>query len=205
MGKDFKDSPRRLLLGAGIALLAMLGTAQAMNLPIAFFFDDPEDDREEAIEEAGEWSESEMATIDRPGFKLKYPKDWTVAKHQPDYNPDRLFSIETPGSSHIQIEIFDAKPGMDVTQTMQDVLQALDGPAVETYSYGDFEEWGHFEGEGKHLKGKIMSIIPGGCRVFVTVIPGKNKGLLVTEFYMSEDLPEAHPGFNLISQTLVFK
>lgn len=188
-----------------VALLAAIGSVQAMHLPLAFFFDDPEDDREEAIEKAGEWKASEMATIDRPAFTLKYPSGWTIAKHQADYNPDRLFTIETPGSSHIAIEIFDLRPGMNVSETMRDVLQALDGPAVETYSYGDFETWGHYQGEGKHLKGKIMSLIPGGCRVFVAKIPEKGKGLLITEFYMSDDLPEAHPGFDLISQTLVFK
>lgn len=176
-----------------------------MRLPLAFFFDDPEDDRQEAIDDAGEWSASDLATIDRPGFTLKYPRDWKIATHQPDYNPDRLFTIETPGSSHIAIEIFDLNSNLNLSQTMADVIQALDGPAVETYSYGDFEQWGQYQGEGRHLKGKIMSILPGGCRVFVTSIPGKGKGLLVTEFYMSDDLPQAHPGFDLISQTLVFK
>ncbi|GHC04406.1 hypothetical protein [Cerasicoccus arenae] len=186
-------------------MMFALGTVGAVNLPLAFFFDDPEDDREEAIEDAGEWSESDLVTVNRPGFTLQYPKDWRLATNQADYKPDSLFTIETPGSSHIVIEIFDAAPGMDVSGAMDDVLQALDGPAVETYSYGSFETWGNYKGVGKHLKGKIMSMIPGGCRVFAAVVPGTNKGILITEFYMSEDLPVALPGYDLISRTLVFK
>lgn len=183
----------------------MLGSLSAMNLPIAFFFDDPEDDRNDAVKDAGEWNNADLTTIDRPGFTLKYPRDWKLASKQSDFDPDRLFTIETPGSSHIVIEIFDVNGGMNVEKAMEDVLLALDGPAVDTYSYGDFETWGPYKGVGRHLKGKIMSIIPGGCRVFAAVIPGKNKGLLITEFYMAEDLPTALPGYDVISQTLVFK
>lgn len=192
------------LLAFAVAFFTIV-SAYAVNLPIAFFFDDPEDDRQEAIEEAGSWSQSDIATINRPTFVLSYPKDWTVASYQPDYDPDRLFTIETEGSSHINIEIFQASPGMDMEKTMEDVLQALDGPAVNTYSYGDFDTWGPYNGVGKHLKGKIMNILPGGCRVFAATVPGTNKGILITEFYMSDDLPNAMPGFELISQTLKFK
>ncbi|WP_309398770.1 hypothetical protein [Cerasicoccus maritimus] len=185
--------------------VATWASANVLTLPLAFFFDDPEDDREEALEDAATWSESELATINRPGFSLKYPKDWEIASHQADYDPDRLFSIETGGASHIMIEIFDANSGMNLESTMQSVLTALDGTAVNTYSYGDFETWGQYNGVGRHLKGKVMNIMPGGCRVFACVVPGKNKGILVTEFYMSDDLPNAMPGFELISQTLIFK
>ncbi|WP_269541476.1 hypothetical protein [Cerasicoccus fimbriatus] len=195
---------RKSMMAMVVASFAVV-SAYAVNLPLAFFFDDPEDDRQDAIEEAGSWSPSDMASIDRPTFSLKYPKNWVIATHQPDYDPDRLFTIETDGSSHINIEIFQASPGMDVEKTMEDVLQALDGPAVNTYSYGDFDTWGPYSGVGKHLKGKIMNILPGGCRVFAAVVPGTNRGILITEFYMSDDLPSAMPGFELISQTLTFK
>ncbi|MEO0794112.1 MAG: hypothetical protein AAFX93_03065 [Verrucomicrobiota bacterium] len=186
------------------ATLTVLSVQAMPILPMAFFFDDPEDDREDAIEAAGDWSDSEVSTISRPGFSLKYPSNWKVASHQADYDPDRLFTIETPGQSHIVIEVFDVHGSVNLEQTMSGVLEALDGPAIDTYSYGDFESWGSFQGEGKHLKGKIMRIIPGGCRIFATTIPGKGKGLLVTEFYMSDDLPDALPGFDLISRTFVF-
>ncbi|WP_309381697.1 hypothetical protein [Cerasicoccus frondis] len=182
-----------------------LTSASAYHLPLAFFFDDPEDDRQEVLEEAGSWSQSDLATINRPAFSLSYPKEWTIASHQADYDPDKLFTIETGGASHIMIEIFDANSEMDLENTMRNVLIALDGTAVNTYSEAKFDTWGKYTGQGKHLKGKVMNLFPGGLRVFATVIPGKNKGLLVTEFYMSDDLPNALPGFELISQTLVFK
>jgi len=189
----------------GLGLLGIANFALATPfLPLAFFFDDPEDDRQEAIDSAGAWSSHEIATIDRPEFRLNYPADWTIASYQSDYDPDRLFTIETTGQSHITIEIFDIT-NKSLEQTMADVLQALDGPAISTYSYGDFDYWGRYAGEGRHLKGKVLSIMPGGIRVFAAKIPSRGKGLLVTEFYMSEDLPSALPGFDLISQTFAFK
>ncbi|MGE9296778.1 MAG: hypothetical protein ACQKBV_10860 [Puniceicoccales bacterium] len=186
-------------------MLLIASTASAIPLlPLAFFFDDPEDDRQEAISHAGQWNTSEMATINRPGFQLSYPANWQVATHQADYNPDKLFTIETDGQSHIVIEIYDitSKP---LNQTMDEVMMALDGPAIETYSSSDFQEWGGYQGIGRHLKGKILSILPGGVRVFAAKVPEKGKGFLVTEFYMSDDLPSALPGFDLISQTFLLK
>lgn len=203
MGAENRQS--KYLLAAFVLVACVAQLPAFPSMPLAFLFDDPEDDRQEAINQAGAWSASEVTSINRPGFSLQYPSHWKVATHQGDYNPDRLFTIETPGGSHVVIEIFNAPPGTNLSSLLADVLPALDGPAVETYSYGDFNAWGNFQGKGQHLKGKIMSIIPGGCRVFAALVPGKSQGLLITEFYLSEDLPDAMPGFDLISRTLVFK
>jgi len=185
-------------------LLAIQSAATVPLLPLAFFFDDPEDDREAAIAAARQWSPSEMATIDRPEFSLKYPSSWNIATHEGDYNPDKNFTIETDGQSHIVIQIYDIT-NRNLDEMIWNIISALDGPAIETYSYGDFDQWGTYQGKGKHLKGKVLGLIPGGARIFAAKVPSKGKGFLITEFYMSEDLSTAMPGFDLIGQSLNFK
>ena len=49
-------------------------------------------------------------TLDRDGFTLQYPGNWTIDTADPDYNPDRNFTITSEGGSQISFLLFDS-PG----------------------------------------------------------------------------------------------
>lgn len=142
-------------------------------------------------------------TIDRPGFTMQYPASWKIATHQNDYDPDRLFTIDTEGQSTITIELFESIAGRDTDDMLFNAMTVLDGPLVDTYSRSDLDNWGPHRGSGKHMKGKVMGMFPGGAIVFFTEENGK--GVMITQIYFSEDLPDAMPGFELISNTFRLK
>ncbi len=142
-----------------------------------------------------------MASIDRPKFRLYYPVNWTIAKGDPDYNPDQLFVINSTADSYVRLEIM---PELrDPKTLLASILRVMDGYAINTYSRSNMSEWGHIQGEGVHLKGKVMNMFPGGIRIFA----GQDQGntLVVTEFYFSEDMKQVFPGFALISESFTFK
>ncbi|MBC2593579.1 hypothetical protein H5P28_04820 [Ruficoccus amylovorans] len=191
--RKFLSSSFCLLAGmagtyAGISGLETLGSANQLALSV--------------LQE--DWSPNEIKKLDRPGFSLTYPADWTVATQQEDFDADRLFTIEVANAdSYITIKIFVPDADTDADDIMFSILTTLDGPMIETYSRDSFEQWGNFKGQGRHLKGKIAGFLPGGARIFVST--DGPKGILVTELYYSDDLDKAMPGFDLIRKSFVFK
>ncbi|QYY34861.1 hypothetical protein [Ruficoccus sp. ZRK36] len=151
-----------------------------------------------------DWSADEISTIDRPAFTLTYPTGWHIATSQDDYDADHLFTIEVAnGDSYITIKLFVPDANTDADDIMFSILTTLDGPMIETYSRDSFNNWGQFEGQGVHLKGKIAGFLPGGARIFVSTMG--QRGILVTELYYADDLDAAFPGFDLIRKSFAFK
>jgi len=148
------------------------------------------------------WAQ-QLTTIDRPGFSLQYPASWQVATYQNDYNPDKLFTIDTDGQSTITIEVFESIDGINSDDLLFNAISVLDGPLVDTYSRSDMSQWGDLQGRGKHLKGKVMAMFPGGARIFFAQRNGK--GVMITEIYYSEDLDTVMPGFETIGRSFEFK
>lgn len=147
-----------------------------------------------------EWTEDEWEVLETSGYRLKYPKDWRVDAESSGYDLEYHFTIDSSGESQITFEFFEWEPGFETEDILRNTLHAFDGVAIQTMSRSDFNRWGKHEGHGRHLKGKILGIIPGGCRIFVS--RSGNRGFLIAEFYHAPELPEAMPGFHLIGQTL---
>ncbi|WOO42843.1 hypothetical protein [Rubellicoccus peritrichatus] len=146
---------------------------------------------------------NDVTVIDRPTFVMQMPATWKVADYQPDYDPDKLFTIDTEGQSTITLEVYETVQGQDTDDLLFNAIYVLDGPLVDTYSRSSFNKWGNLTGHGKHLKGKVMSMFPGGARIFFCQHNGR--GLMVTEIYYSEDLQDVMEGFELIGKTFQFK
>lgn len=146
---------------------------------------------------------NDVQTLDRPAFVMQLPATWKIATHQSDYDPDKLFTIDTDGQSTITLEVYDTVQGQDTDDLLFNAIYVLDGPLVDTYSRSNFGKWGNLAGNGTHLKGKVMSMFPGGARIFFYQHNGK--GLMVTEIYYSEDLQDVMEGFELIGKTFQFK
>ncbi len=149
------------------------------------------------------WRASDVAFMEGARFRFAYPKTWHLATEQPDYDPDRLVTVQTAGESFITIEVFDPKTRPDLSVILGNVRQTYDGVIVTTMSRTRFQSWGEVQGDGIHLVGKILGLYPGGCRIFVGTY--EQIGMIVTEYYFSEELNEALQGYTLIGQTFSLK
>jgi hypothetical protein len=146
-------------------------------------------------------TEIAVKAIDSKTVSLQHHADWELDSTADDYDPETRFTINSPYNSYVTIRIgkFERNP----ETLIEDILYRLDGPAITTFSRSNFSQWGKHQGVGRHLKGKIMDMFPGGVRVFVT--RPLNNTLIITEFYFSEELEDTAPGYMVISETLVMK
>lgn len=149
-----------------------------------------------------EWKPEEMTRYERADFHFYYPKAWSIASHQDDFDADRRITIDSKDQSHIVIEIIPDGSKMEPERVMAGLLQAYDGPALTVLGRSDFDEWGDVKGSGVHLKGHILGMEPGGVRLFVATV--EKRGMVITEYYFSDELADAMPGFDLIMQSLAF-
>lgn len=146
-------------------------------------------------------TEIAVKSINNDTISLQHHADWELDSSADDYEPETRFTINSPYNSYVTIRIDQYKRTPE--SLIEDILYRLDGPAITTFSRSNFTQWGKHQGVGRHLKGKIMDMFPGGVRVFVT--RPLNNTLIITEFYFSEELEDTAPGYMVISETLVMK
>ncbi len=135
----------------------------------------------------------------RERFQLQYPRNWSIDEADADYDPDHLFSIDSPGSCHVSVIVFDAvlEPKGSVEAQVAAVVPRIVRNPVET----PFTRWGAHEGEGMTLAGRILGIFEGTIRIFAHASEPENLTFTIVEFCFAEDLPLVRPGFELIERT----
>lgn len=180
-----------LLTAAALLLCSVAVRGQFFGL---FSDEEPEEERS-----AGTWPPGSYTEVERRFFKFVYPSDWEIATYQDDYDADKNFTIDAPGDSCVKITTFETAAGDDADEIVENMIRSFDGPFVDTYSRSHFENWGHFVGKGIHLKGKVMSMFPGGCRIFVST--EGQVGIIIIEQYFSEEIQTVMPAFELIAQS----
>jgi hypothetical protein len=142
------------------------------------------------------------ATIDRPGYMLRYPSAWKLDTADKDFDLDRWFSIDINDGCHESFYFFDSpiepKTGLQaqVDIHLQDVFKP--GATVER-----FTRWGAYTGEGALMRGKLRQLDPGTVRVFA--VATASRSLHVIEFCFDEDLAAAQPGLALVESSLRLK
>jgi len=67
------------------------------------------------------------------------------------YNPDRLFSIESPGNSLIMLIIFDAET--NPKENIENQINAQVPRVLKNPEKIPFTKWGQYIGEGIEFKG----------------------------------------------------
>lgn len=118
------------------------------------------------------------ATIQRDGFSLSYPADWKIDTEDEDYDPDALFSIDSPdGENMIMFIIFTA--AVDPDDLLEAQVDAFSGELVKNPGITTFDSWGKYKGKGKLLKGKLLGVFSGFVRIFV--YGDEHKTMLVVE------------------------
>jgi len=134
---------------------------------------------------------------ERPGYALQFPGNWRVASEEEDFDPDAFFSIDSPGSSFVTIELIDEPVAVDeeVRQCVADyVPEWLARPDKET-----FTTWGAYRGLGLALTGTTVHGDEGGVRIFAH--SGDNGAFVVVEVFYDEELGHVEPGFELIRRS----
>jgi hypothetical protein len=132
----------------------------------------------------------------RERFRLEYPGNWTIDLEDEDYDPDHLFSIESPGSCAITFIVFDA--AISARDSMEAQVEAFVPRFVKNAVQTPFARWGAYDGEGMKLAGKILGVQKGSIRIFAHESAREDLTLTLVELCFDEDLPLVQPGFELI-------
>ncbi len=137
--------------------------------------------------------------IVRERFSLEYPGNWTVDEEDEDYDPDHLFSIDSPGSCHVTFVVFDS--AISAKTCVEAQVEAFVPKIVKNPVQTPFVRWGSYYGEGVTLAGKILGLLKGSIRIFAHESVREDLTLTIVEFCYDEDLPLVRPGFELIERT----
>jgi hypothetical protein len=137
--------------------------------------------------------------ITRDRFRLEYPGNWTIDEGDEDYDPDHLFSIDSPGSCHVTFIVLDAAISAKVA--LQAEIEAFVPRIVKQPVRAPFARWGAYDGEGMELAGRILGLYEGTIRVFAHESEREDLSFTVVEFCYDEDLPLVRPGFELIERS----
>lgn len=137
--------------------------------------------------------------LERDGFQLDYPINWSIDEEDEDYDPDRLFSVDSPGSSYVMFAI--GKLGDEPEELLAGQVLAFEG-LLDRPTRKNFGQYGNASGAGAELKGSMMGI-PTTIRLF-SFVDGEN-AVMVTEQCPDEDLEMAKPGLEMIENSFELK
>jgi hypothetical protein len=131
----------------------------------------------------------------RDSFELDYPGNWRIDTEDDDYDPDHSFSIDSPGACFVMFHLTDlpVEPARNV-----EIHAEKFSKLISASEKLPFQRWGQYDGEGLHLKGRIMGM-KGGFRFFAHSSNGRS--FSVVQQYFDEDWASVGPGFDLIEKT----
>ena len=109
-----------------------------------------------------------------------------------DYDPDAMFSIDSPGSALVMFIIGagETKPEDTLQSQIRPFEKLISRPAISR-----FEKYGRYTGNGAILKGRVM-----GIKTTVRLFCFHQNGLtvMITEQCPDEDLKPVQAGLRLI-------
>lgn len=139
---------------------------------------------------------SNPVTVNREGFTLQHPANWSVMTSDEDYDPDYQFMIEPPWSDAIVrfiIYDFPIDPQFEAEMT-------LDNFATD-YDIFDVEEialWGDHDGSGY----RAIAEIENGRYVLVCfAATGEHRSFEILELAEEPTRETLEPGFDLIRES----
>lgn len=144
-----------------------------------------------------------MNLINREKFSLEYPASWTIDTQDEDYDPDAMFSIDSPDDGSL-IMFFYIDAEIDPDMMLDEQEKAMTKAAMKRpSSVTTFNSWGNYSGKGRTLKGKLLGIFKGQINLFVC---NENKAtLVVLEQYYDKEAETLVPVFNKIASSFRFK
>jgi len=135
----------------------------------------------------------------RERFQLEYPGNWTVDIEDEDYDPDAMFSIESPGAAFVMyiIGAGEMEPEEILQIHMENFKKLMGNVAVER-----FEQLGSLTGKGAQLKGTIL-----GFRTTTKIFAFCQDGLLlqIVQQCPDADLGYVKEGLELIENSFLLR
>jgi hypothetical protein len=150
---------------------------------------------------AGSGGSFTATTIDRPGYSMSYPSNWTVDTADKDYDPDAYFAIDESEGCTIMFFFFDVKG--EPEKHVQAQVDAQTKRVMPNPSLAPFTTWGRYQGKGTTMTGRMKPLGQGTIRIFSHA--GKSKTFDAVEFCFDDDLPDAKPGFEMIESSFKLK
>jgi hypothetical protein len=177
-----------LVLGGGVGFFLGLNATQAGKKFI-----------ENMVSEETDADVGKPQKIDRAAFTVQYPANWKVATTAQNYDPDHMFKIESPGSTHamFMLDQSSVEPEMAVEKQVAAFNKLMSRPATTR-----FTQFGSHTGHGAVVKGTILSIAQT-IRVFAFSEHGMT-GIIIFQ-YPDEDEPMVRPGMDLIERSFEIK
>ena len=143
----------------------------------------------------------EMANVKSPKklvrekFELQYPANWSVGVDEDDYDPDHMFSINSPSATWIQFGLDDLET--DLEDNIQVYVTAftklMASPRITRFS-----RYGRHTGKGAQLNGNIL-----GSKTTIKAFSYSEGGVTATivQQYSDEDLKYVKSGLDLIERS----
>jgi len=153
----------------------------------------------ELVEEEQMADVAQPRRLDRAEFQLKYPSNWYVDVEDEDFDPDHLFSIDSPGASYVMFVMGNMEA--DPEETLQDQISQFE-KLLTAPTINKFDRYGQLSGKGATLRGKIM-----GIRSTVKLFSYNEDGftVMITQQYPDEDLKYVQDGMSLIEDSFSLK
>jgi hypothetical protein len=129
--------------------------------------------------------------LERPGFRLLHPEDWSVDDSVPGHDPDRFFFLAGPDGATVAFMILD-----EAAEPAQLAATMAHDHGLEDAREKPFDRWGRFTGVGIDIHGDNEAGVPAGMRVFAW--SGAARSFLVAESYVEYGYAAARPGFDAI-------
>ena len=138
-------------------------------------------------------------TLSREAFELRHPSNWRIDTEDPDYDPDHMFSIESPGTTFTMF-IF-GTAALDPEEHLKEQV------AGQKELYGDptvasFRRYGRYKGHGAELRGRIFGI-RSTTRVFSFSRGGTS--VVIVQQYPDEDARHVREGLKLIETSFALR
>lgn len=150
------------------------------------------------------WFESERhaevsspTALDRPGFSLKFPANWKLRSDDEDFDPDHMFSIDSPGSSFVMVIV--AEGDLEPKDSVREHVTIQTSKLIKNARQMPFSRWGTFTGEGVLLAGNYLGLEPGTMRIFSWRTTGRT--FTIVESTYDDDRARVAPGFALIERS----
>ena len=142
---------------------------------------------------------SRPTTLIRDRFQLQYPTNWRIDVDDEDYDPDQMFSIDSPGSAFVMFVIgtVETEPEDNLQMQIRQFKKLMSSPAIDR-----FERYGRLTGKGATLKGKVMGIRTT-TRLFA--FSQDELTVMITQQCPDDDLNRAQDGLTLIESSFMFR
>jgi hypothetical protein len=140
-------------------------------------------------------------TINREGFSIKHLSTWKIETEDNDYNPDSLFTLGAIDDEAI-ILFFISSKKTDPTYILNEQKKSFE-KKIKIPVTLDFSNWGHYNGKGAILQGKIEDVMQVTVRLFAFSQDGKT--VLIVEFATDETRNKLKDQFKLIENSFTIK